>query len=79
MTFRNKIAGAFGAVDLKFAIHPLDMSRAIDLLRACVDEDISLKDLLSAVDDHLRKAGAQNTHIEQELSSVEAKFSGWLS
>lgn len=32
MDFRDRIPGVFGAVDLKFAIHPLDAERAIELL-----------------------------------------------
>lgn len=35
MDFRSNISGAFGNVDLKFAIHPLDVERAIELLKIC--------------------------------------------
>ena len=79
MDFRSNIPGTFGTVDLKFAIHPLDAGRAIELLKICYENNVSLKELLSAVDDFLRKNGAGNDHVKEQLKEVKAKFSGWLS
>ena len=79
MDFRSNISGAFGNVDLKFAIHPLDAERAIELLRICHENNVSLKELLSAVEDFLLKSGAGNSHVKEQLKEVKVKFSGWLS
>lgn len=78
MDFRSKIPGTFGAVDLKFAIHPLDAERAIELLKVCYQENVSMKELLVAVEDFLRKGGSGDEHIKEQLGEVKAKFSGWL-
>ena len=78
MDFREKIPGAFGSVDLKFAIHPLDGERAIELLKVCYQNNVPMKDLLVAVEDFLRKNGAGNDYIKEQLSEVKSKFSGWL-
>ncbi len=79
MDFRNNIPGAFGNVDLKFAIHPLDAARAIELLKICYENNVSLKELLSATEDFLRKSGAGDDHVKEQLKEIKAKFSGWLS
>lgn len=78
MSFRDKIPGAFGAVDYKFAIHPLDAERAIELLKDCFQKNVPMKELLVAVEDFLRKGGAGSEHIKEQRKEVKAKFSGWL-
>lgn len=78
MSFKDKIAGAFGSVDKKFAGHPNDLERAGELLVACVKEKISLEDLLRAVEEYLKASGASSEHIQTELSKVKKKFSAWL-
>ena len=79
MDFRSNISGTFGTTDLKFAIHPLDAKRAIDLLKFCYENNISLNEFLTAVEDFLRKKGAGDDHVKEQLKQVNAKFSGWIS
>lgn len=78
MSFREKIPGTFGSMDLNFAVHPLDGERAIQLLKACYQTNVPLQELLVAVEDFLRKEGAGDEHISEQLAEVKAKFSGWL-
>lgn len=77
--FRSKIPSSFGAQDCIFAGHPSDVEGAIELLMACVEQDVSLKEALVAVEDYLRKQRASEDLISEQLESVSAKFSGWLS
>ena len=79
MDFRSNIPGTFGNVDLKFAIHPLDAARAIELLKICYENNVPLKELLSAVEDFLRQNKAGDDHVKEQLKEVKEKFSGWLS
>jgi len=77
--FRSKIPGSFGSSDFIFAGHPSDAERAIELLSICYNNSVPLKELLTAVEDFLRKSHATEDLIKEQMSSVKAKFSGWLS
>jgi hypothetical protein len=79
MDFRSNIPGTFGSADLRFAIHPADAERAIELLKICYKNDVPLKELLSAVEDFLREKSAGDDHVKGQLKEVKAKFGGWLS
>lgn len=78
MSFREQIPGTFGTADLKFALHPLDGERAIELLKACYMENVPLQDLLMAIEDFLRKKSVGAQHIKEQITTVEEKFSDWL-
>ena len=49
MSFRDKIPGAFGIADFKFANHPNDAQRAIELLKVCDQDNVPLSEVLTAV------------------------------
>jgi hypothetical protein len=78
MDFRSIIPRTFGIADFKFAFHSSEAEQAIELLKICYENNVSLKELLSAVEDFLRKSGARNDHVKEQLKEVKAKFSGWL-
>lgn len=47
--WKDQIPGAFGAVDKKFAGHPLDVQRARKLLVAALEAGVSYADYTSAI------------------------------
>ena len=49
MSWKDKVPGAFGSVDKKFAIHPNDSERAAELLEAANKEGVGLKEYLSEI------------------------------
>ncbi|MBS9782386.1 MAG: hypothetical protein KGV43_01125 [Arcobacter sp.] len=85
----NMISGCFGSKDKRFAGHPLDRERAIDLLKECDKNGISLERLLDEVEKYLKnnmdfneqtKETKKNMqkHISDELQDIRKKFQHWL-
>lgn len=87
--WKKLIGGCFGSADKKFAGHPLDEERAVELLRECVKDRVSLQELLDETGCYLKvslnfdnqpsniKENIQN-HIDGELQKVKEKFEDWL-
>jgi len=71
MGFRDYISGAFGEVDSKFSLHPLDRDRAIELIKICSQNNVSMNELLVAVEDYLNKKSCGAHHIAEQLKEVE--------
>ena len=79
MYFRSIIPKTFGVADFKFASHSSEVEQAIELMKICCKNDVSLKELMSAVEYFLRKNNARDDLVKEQLKEVKAKFSGWLS
>ena len=86
MTWNEKIPGCFGSEDSIFAGHHNDEERALELLRQCFAEGVSLAEVLKEIEAFLRRkhptpADQQqfNTHIADQLKRVQARFAPWLS
>jgi len=87
--WQDMIGGCFGSADKKFAGHPNDIERAIDLLKECNKNCIPLSELSKEIDTYLknsldfsskdnsRQKEIQN-HIDSELNKVKEKFEFWL-
>ena len=58
------IAGCFGSEDKKFAKHPCDLERAIELLKECSKNSISLIDLKKEVENYLKNNLAYSSQNE---------------
>ncbi len=87
--WKRLISGCFGSVDKKFAGHPCDIERSVELLGKCLKDNVSLEELLTEVEHSLKilldfdnqpsdtKEHMQK-HIEKELQKVKVKFEDWL-
>lgn len=71
MNWKNKIPGCFGDADKKFAGHPADRKRAVDLLKAASEEDIGYDDYIEAIENWLESKGCLKSHIDQEMNKVK--------
>ena len=70
MSWKDKISGAFGGVDKKFASHPNDSERASELLLAANKENIGLEEYLYEMTAWLTSQGCDSTHISTELIKI---------
>lgn len=79
----------FESEDKKFAMHPNDEERAIELLGKCVKENVSLQELLAEVEHYLKssldfdnqpsdKKEHMQKYIGKELQKVKVRFKEWL-
>jgi hypothetical protein len=66
-TWRDRLPGCFGVVDLKFARHPLDAGRAKKMLREALKSGASSEDVLAAIHDSLVYKHALQEHIDAEM------------
>ena len=71
MSWKDKISGAFGSVDKKFASHPNNSEIASDLLLAANKENIGLEEYLLEITAWLTSQGCDSTHISTELKKSE--------
>lgn len=71
MSWKDKIAGAFGIADKKFAGHALDSERAAEMLGAACKEDVGFADYLSEIEDWLNSQGCSQQHVAQEMAKVK--------
>ena len=70
MSWKDKIAGAFGDTDKKFAGHANDSERAAELLEAANKEGVGFSDYLAGVEDWLNSQGCPRKHIDEEMKKV---------
>lgn len=78
MSYKDKIAGAFGVGDYKFASHQSETINAADLLKRCVEERVNLNDLLDDVENYLDSEKVDRSLINEEIDKVREMFSPWL-
>jgi len=71
MSWKDKIAGAFGVADKKFAGHANDSERAAELLEAANKENVGYADYLQGIEDWLKSQGCNQKHIDQEMAKVK--------
>lgn len=86
MKWIDRIPACFGTADSVFAGHHSEESQAIDLLRQCYAEGVTLDELLKEVEKYLLHkhpvpADKQlfNEHIATQLKRVHERFSPWLA
>jgi hypothetical protein len=70
MSWKNKIAGAFGVDNKKFAGHSNDSERAVELLEAANKENVGYADYLKGIENWLISQGCNQQHINQEIAKV---------
>ena len=85
MEWKERIPGCFGSVDSIFAGHHNDEERAIELLRQCHVEGVSLDEVLKEVEAFLRLKHPQpadqqhfDAHVGSQLENVQERFAPWL-
>jgi membrane-bound lytic murein transglycosylase B len=71
MGWKDKISGAFGVADAKFASHAIEAERAAELLEAASKEEVGFADYLSGIEDWLKSKGCRQKHIDQEMVKVK--------
>ncbi|MDP3460102.1 MAG: hypothetical protein Q8S09_12590 [Hyphomonas sp.] len=77
MTWTNRIPGCFGTVDQKFAIHPLDEQRAIELLLEAKRASVGYDEVVRQITAHLTSKGASGDHIGEQIARVRKLFKPW--
>jgi hypothetical protein len=78
MPYQDRIARCFGAEDLKFGVHELDLQRGVELLDECVRSTVRLRDLKAAVARFLNGKTTDQDLISEQLQRIEECFSAWL-
>lgn len=68
--WKDQIPGAFGAVDKKFAGHPLDTARAFKLLGAAIKANVSYADYTTAIRNWLVDQGCQGAFVNVQMRRV---------
>ena len=69
-SWKTKLPGCFGIVDLIFAMHPADEARAKAMMKEAFDSGASIDDVFGAVRDYLASRNATPQHIEKQLEYV---------
>ena len=75
---RTKIENCFGEADKVFAGHPVEINNAIELLKECIDNSISIETLIGEIEKYLLNNNLNQDHIDTQLDSVKKKFTHWL-
>ena len=65
--WKKRLPACFGAMDLKFALHPADEARARAMMSDAFSAGASIDDVLSAIRDYLHGKGAKPEHIEKQI------------
>lgn len=71
MNWKDKISGAFGNTDRKFAGHANDSERAAELLEAANKDGVGFRDYLAGIKAWLKSQNCSHKHIEQEMEKVK--------
>lgn len=75
MSWINGVAGAFGANDCIFAVHPSDEARAKAVIASAKDAGAKFEDLEKEVVFYVYKtvtaAGMQQTHISEQVARAK--------
>lgn len=71
MSWKEKIPGAFGCADKKFARHALDSARAAELLAEANKEGVGFGEYLSEIESWLKSQGCSPDHIRREIIFVK--------
>jgi hypothetical protein len=70
--WKSHVPGCFGNVDLHFASHPLDHQRAKEMLKAAIDAEASLADIVEEATRFMKSSGAGEALIESETAKIRA-------
>ncbi len=76
--WKEKIPGCFGVVDHKFAVHPADATRALELLNVMVKEKVPRREVREAFRAYLETKTKDQNYIQEQMSSVRIHFAPWL-
>ena len=76
MSWKDGISGCFGDIDGKFAVHPLDARRALELLLEAKTAAISRDDFFGAFEEYLRSTGVE--HYDEQMERIHAHYSAWF-
>ena len=70
--WKRLISGSFGCEDIKFAMHPSDQSRAVEMLCAALASGIDFKDYLESIESWMREALSRK-HFPKQLLEEHVK------
>ena len=70
-TWRENVAACFGAMDQKFASHPLDEKRAKAMIKEAHESGASPEEILEAIRDHLESKKVSQEHLDKELARAK--------
>ncbi|MCR9086229.1 MAG: hypothetical protein NXH97_05745 [Rhodobacteraceae bacterium] len=78
LTWQEQLPGCFGVVDKTFALHPLDHGRALSLLNALVDENVSWPKVEEEATTFLVNADVSDDHAAEQLRTMKRMIEPWL-
>jgi hypothetical protein len=67
-TWKNSVAACFGAIDQKFASHPLDEKRAKAMIQEARKSGASTTEILAEIRNHLISKNARQEHIDEQMA-----------
>lgn len=70
MSWKEKIPGAFGVEDKKFARHANDIEDAVDMINSAWREGVGFKEYIDEIRSWLNSQGCKKEHIEKEMKRV---------
>lgn len=79
MDWQQRIPGCFGNVDGLFAVHPMDLQRACQLLQVLVENQIGWEQVRKAFLDYIEGNNQSPDRIEKHMARIEKHMKPWLS
>lgn len=64
------LPACFGVVDLIFGGHESDVSRAKAMFKEAIDENVSMDEIVAAVEAYLLERNARAEHIDNQITKV---------